>query len=142
MKGAFTFAPASGETNIAAYQYRLSGTDTWSAEQVGSTTSVAVTPEKAGLTTLYVRAKDNVGTGRYGAEMAVDFLVSAGDGPVGRWNFGEASGAALDSATADGADNATLGGGAARDDRGRRGLITRDSQGLPWRRRSLIRDCP
>ncbi|MFG3032943.1 LamG domain-containing protein [Streptomyces sp. NPDC048253] len=131
VKGTFAFAPASGETNIAAYQYRLSGTDAWSADQAGSTASVAITPEKAGLTTLYVRAKDNVGTGRFGAEMAVDFLVSAGDGPVGRWNFGEASGAALDSATSDGADNATLGGGAARDDKGRRGLITRDSQGIP-----------
>lgn len=131
VKGAFTFAPASGETNIAAYQYRLSGEDAWSADQTGSTTSVPITPEKAGLTTLYVRAKDNVGTGRYGVETAVDFLVSAGDGPVGRWNFGETSGAALDSATSDGADNATLGGGAVRSDKGRRGLITHDSQGLP-----------
>ncbi|KRD24690.1 LamG domain protein jellyroll fold domain protein [Streptomyces sp. Root264] len=131
VKGMFTFAPAQGETNVAGYQYRLSGEEAWSADQVGLTTSIAITPEKPGLTTLYVRAKDSVGTGRYGAEMAVDFLVSAGEGPIGRWHFGETTGAALDSATSGGEEDVTLAGGAVRNDRGRRGVITRDSTGLP-----------
>ncbi|MEV4227086.1 LamG domain-containing protein [Streptomyces bobili] len=127
--GAFSFAPAVGDTNIAAYQYKLSLNTAWSADQTGSTKTVTITPDNAGTHRLYVRAKDNVG--RYGAESVVDFLVATGPGPIGRWNFSEASGAALDSATSDGQDNATLGGGAVRDDRGRRGLINRDPQGLP-----------
>ncbi|MDX3526995.1 LamG domain protein jellyroll fold domain protein [Streptomyces sp. ID05-39B] len=127
--GAFSFAPAVGDTNIAAYQYKLSLNAAWSADQTGSTKTVTITPDSAGTYRLYVRAKDNVG--RYGAESVVDFLVATGPGPIGRWNFSEASGAALDSATSDGQDNATLGGGAVRDDRGRRGLINRDPQGLP-----------
>ncbi|MEU6807719.1 LamG-like jellyroll fold domain-containing protein [Streptomyces sp. NPDC046831] len=125
--GTFTFAPAAGDANNVAYQYRLSEQDAWSAALSGSTASAAITPTHSGTYRLYVRAKD--GVGRWGAENVVDFLVAAGDGPVGRWHFSEASGAALDSATSDGADDATLGGTAVRDDRGRRGLITHDAQG-------------
>ncbi|MFD1661616.1 LamG domain-containing protein [Streptomyces caeni] len=127
--GTFTFAPAAGDANNVAYQYRLSEQDAWSADLSGSTASAVITPTHAGTHRLYVRAKDNVG--RWGAENVIDFLVAAGEGPVGRWHFSEASGAALDSETADGADDATLGGGAVRDDRGRRGLITRDASGVP-----------
>ncbi|CAO0834558.1 LamG-like jellyroll fold domain-containing protein OS=Streptomyces microflavus OX=1919 GN=Smic_22170 PE=4 SV=1 [Streptomyces microflavus] len=61
----------------------------------------------------------------------MDFLVAAGAGPVGRWRFDEADGVAKDAATADGADDATLAGGAVRDNRGRRGLLTHDSSGNP-----------
>ncbi|MET8170812.1 LamG-like jellyroll fold domain-containing protein, partial [Streptomyces sp. NPDC005329] len=128
VKGTFTFKPATGDANNVAYQYRLSSTAAWSADRTGSTVSVGITPPKEGTYRLYVRAKDNVS--RYGAQSVVDFLVADGEKPVGRWNFTEADGAAVDSATWDGADNATLAGGAVRDDRGRRGLITRDTSDL------------
>ncbi|WP_244373685.1 LamG domain-containing protein [Streptomyces griseorubiginosus] len=128
--GAFTFKPASGDANIASYQYKLSADAAWSAPQKGSTVTVGLTPGRSGTYRLYVRAVDNVGTGRAGAQSVVDFLVAT-DTPVGQWHFDEASGAALDSATADGSDNATMGGGATRDDRGRRGLLTHDSSGAP-----------
>jgi len=127
----FTFVPASGDTNIVAYQYKLAAQGTWSSDQKGSRVSVGITPERAGTHRLYVRAKDNVG--RYGAESVVDFLVAAGQGPIGRWHFDEASGVAKDSATLNGVSrhDATLGGNAVRDDRGRRGKITHDAQGEP-----------
>lgn len=128
-KGKLTFAPATGDTNNVAYQYKLSTEDAWSAEIKGSTVSKEITPERSGTYSVYVRAKDDVG--RWGAQHAVDFLVAAGSGPVGRWHFDEASGVAVDAATADGKDDATLGGGAVRDDRGRRGLITHDAEGRP-----------
>ncbi|MEU0114781.1 LamG domain-containing protein [Streptomyces bobili] len=127
----FTFTPAVSDTNIVAYQYKLAEGAAWSGDQKGPTASVEVTPDHAGTQRMYVRAKDTVG--RYGAESVVDFLVAAGQGPVGRWHFDEASGVAKDSATSDGVPrrDAALGGSAARDDRGRRGLITRDAQGEP-----------
>ncbi|MFJ6988641.1 MULTISPECIES: LamG-like jellyroll fold domain-containing protein [unclassified Streptomyces] len=126
----FTLSPAVGETNVVAYQYRLSGDGAWSADQKGSTVPLKVTPERAGTHRLYVRAKDNVG--RPGEETVVDFLVAAGQGPVSRWRFDESSGVAKDSATSTAPrHDATLGGSAVRDDRGRRGLITRDAQGEP-----------
>ncbi|MFR9780546.1 LamG-like jellyroll fold domain-containing protein [Micromonospora sp. MS34] len=123
-----TFGPASGDTNVA-YQYKLSSADAWSSEISGSTVTKAVTPQRSGTYSVYVRAKDSVG--RWGAQNVLDFLVAAGSGPVGRWHFDESSGAALDAATGDGADDATLYGGAVRDDRGRRGLITHDASGVP-----------
>ncbi|MFE6825511.1 LamG-like jellyroll fold domain-containing protein [Streptomyces sp. NPDC057690] len=128
VKGTFTFKPATGDANNVAYQYRLSSTAAWSADQNGSTVSVGITPAREGTYRLYVRAKDNVS--RYGVQSVVDFLVADGEKPVGQWNFTEADGAAVDSATWDGSDNATLAGGAVRDDRGRRGLITRDASGV------------
>ncbi|MFD9429754.1 LamG-like jellyroll fold domain-containing protein [Streptomyces sp. NPDC060002] len=128
VKGTFKFAAATGDTNVA-YQYKLSSTAAWSPDQKGASVSVGITPSKAGTYRLYVRAKDNVG--RYGAQSVVDFVVADGEKPVGQWQFAEADGAAVDSATWDGADNATLSGGAVRDDRGRRGLITRDAAGVP-----------
>ncbi|GAA1431279.1 hypothetical protein GCM10009601_50130 [Streptomyces thermospinosisporus] len=127
-KGTFTFAPATGDSNVA-YQYKLSSEDAWSTPINGSTVSKDITPNSSGTYSVYVRAQDTVG--RWGAQNVVDFLVAAGEGPVGRWHFDEASGTALDSATDDGSDDATLGGGAVRDDRGRRGLITHDGEGQP-----------
>ncbi len=124
----FGFAPAAGDSGVVSYQYQLSGMTTYPTVN-GSTVSVPLTPERAGTHSLLVRAKDTVG--RYGAWNSVDFLVKAGDGPVGRWHFDETDGVAKDAATGDGADDATLGGGAVRDDRGRRGLITHDSAGQP-----------
>nr|WP_264935118.1 LamG domain-containing protein [Streptomyces sp. A012304] len=72
--------------------------------------------------TLEVRAKD--AQGRYGSNK-VRFLVAEGDGPVGRWTFNEASGAAVDvSATTTALrDDATL-SGATRVTTGRRGVVT------------------
>ncbi|WP_416983080.1 LamG domain-containing protein [Streptomyces sp. T028] len=127
-EGTLTFAPAAEDTNIVAYQYKLSLEDEWSADLSDSPPTVKITPDHAGTYRLYVRAKDEVG--RYGAESVVDFLVAAGSDPVGRWHFDEASGAAVDSATEEGADDATLSAGATRDDRGRRGLITHDASGV------------
>ncbi|MCX4825998.1 LamG domain-containing protein [Streptomyces sp. NBC_01142] len=148
VKGTFTFKPAAGDTNVVAFQYRLTSGGSWSdAKKVCAPNTpapmcanaastaffvlgwqAAITPERSGTYRLSVRAKDNVD--RFGAQNVVDFLVAAGDGPVGRWHFNEAGGTAVDSATGGSVRrDATLAGGAARDDRGRRGLITHDSKG-------------
>ncbi|MEU3206769.1 LamG domain-containing protein [Streptomyces cyaneofuscatus] len=129
--GKFTFAPATGDTNNVAYQYRLSLTDGWQSAGSGSTVTRDIVPARSGTHRLYVQAKDTVG--RWGAESVVDFLVAAGEGPVSRWHFGEASGVAVDSATVGGTPrrDATLAGGAVRDDRGRRGVLTHDTAGVP-----------
>ncbi|KFG10127.1 MULTISPECIES: LamG domain-containing protein [Streptomyces] len=127
-KGTFTFGPATGDSNVA-YQYKLSTAAAWSSPINGATVAKDITPDRSGTYSVYVRAKDSVG--RWGAQNVVDFLVAAGEGPVGRWHFDEPDGTAVDSATADGADNATLAGGAVRDDRGRRGLVTHDAEGQP-----------
>lgn len=124
-----SIAAATGDANNVSYQYKLSSDDTWSSELKGTSVTQQLTPERSGTYSVYVRAKDDVG--RWGAQNVVDFLVAAGEGPIGRWHFDEASGVAVDAATADGKDDATLGGGAVRDDRGRRGLITHDSEGIP-----------
>ncbi|MFD5300841.1 LamG-like jellyroll fold domain-containing protein [Streptomyces mutabilis] len=123
----FTFKPATGDAN-AAYQYKLSSDATWSAELKGATATATVTPTRGGLYRLYVRAKDSLG---WGEQSVTDFLVDSGEAPVGRYHFDEASGTAVDSATVDGRDDATLNGQAARDDHGRRGLITHDAQDVP-----------
>ncbi|MDX2528249.1 LamG-like jellyroll fold domain-containing protein [Streptomyces europaeiscabiei] len=127
-KATFTFAPATGDSNVA-YQYKLSTAAAWSTAINGSTVSKDITPDRSGTYSVYVRAKDSVG--RWGAQNVVDFLVAAGEGPVGRWHFDETDGTAKDSATGDGSDDATPAGEAARDDRGRRGLVTHDAEGQP-----------
>ncbi|MFJ8078830.1 LamG domain-containing protein [Streptomyces sp. NPDC096176] len=127
-KATFGFAAAAGDTGIVSYQYTLSGMTIWPTVS-GSTASVPLSPQQAGTYTLWVRAKDNVG--RYGAWNAVDFLVAAGAGPIARYHFDEADGLAVDAATDDGRDDATLGTGASRPNYGRRGLITHDAQGQP-----------
>ncbi|MFD4256184.1 LamG domain-containing protein [Streptomyces sp. NPDC058534] len=126
----FTFAPAQGDT-IDFYMYRLSSDETWSTVQ-GNTASVEVRPPGAGFFSLYVMPRDNVGMGRFGERSVVDFLVDDGGAKVGQWHFGEDGATAADTATdEDDADNATLGGGAERDDHGRRGVITHDSDDAP-----------
>ncbi|MFI8952586.1 LamG domain-containing protein [Streptomyces sp. NPDC053750] len=119
-----TFKPATGDANTA-YQYKLSSDAAWSAELKGTTVTATVTPTRGGLYRVYVRAKDSLG---WGEQSVTDFLVDSGEGPVGRYHFTETSGAAVDSGTVDGHDDASLYGQAARDDRGRRGLITHDTQ--------------
>ncbi|MEV7314529.1 LamG-like jellyroll fold domain-containing protein [Streptomyces microflavus] len=129
-KATFKFAPADGDAGIVSYQYTLSGMSSWPTAN-GATVSVPLTPERSGTYTLWARAKDTVG--RYGAWNAVDFLVATGQGSVGRWHFDEASGIAMDTATAQGVPKheVTLAGGALRDDRGRRGVIAHDAHGVP-----------
>lgn len=125
--GTFTFTPATGDVNVA-YQYKLSSDAPWSAELKGASATAKITPTRGGLYRVYVRAKDSLG---WGAQSVTDFLVDSGDGPVGKWHFDEASGAATDSAaTVDGRDDATPAGGAVRDDRGRRGVITHDAEDM------------
>lgn len=126
VKGTFGFAPDAGDSNVVSYQYNLSGTSTWPTAS-GATANISVTPQDSGTHTLWVRAKDNAG--RWGEWNAVDFLVAAGAGPVAQYHFDEAGGVAVDAATGDGKDDLTLGSGAARDSRGRRGLMTHDSSG-------------
>ncbi|WP_030180117.1 LamG domain-containing protein [Streptomyces sp. NRRL S-813] len=125
----FTFAPNAADTNVTSYEYKLSTDSAWTMWSAGT---AKVVPQRAGTYTLQARARDAVGkTGRAGDIAQVDFAVAAGEGSVGRWHFDETSGAALDSATAPGATHhdAILTGGAVRDDRGRRGLLTHDATG-------------
>lgn len=126
-----TFAPASGDTNNVSYAYKLSTSASWSKAIPAAKPTVTVTPDRSGTYRVYVRATDDIG--RPGAQSVLDFLVDPGEGAVGRWHFAEASGTAVDSATAGGPTRhaATLIGDATRDDRGRRGLITHDASGVP-----------
>ncbi|WP_435809055.1 LamG domain-containing protein [Streptomyces parvulus] len=126
--GRFSFKAAAGDTNVS-YLYRLNSDEGWTSVN-GSAPSVDITPPRAGLYNLYVAAKDTVG--RIGAITVVDFLVDDGGAKVGQWHFDETSSVAADTATdEDDADNATLGGGAKRDDHGRRGLITHSPDDTP-----------
>ncbi|WP_437097596.1 LamG-like jellyroll fold domain-containing protein [Streptomyces longwoodensis] len=128
--GTVIFKPAAGDTNVVSYQYRLSEQEAWSAAIPAVNMPVTITPQRAGMYTLHVLAKDNVSGGRPGGEAAVDFKV-ADLAPVGRWHFGEDTGVAADAATWDGSSDATLNGGAVRDSRGRRGELTHDATGAP-----------
>ncbi|WP_416972443.1 LamG-like jellyroll fold domain-containing protein [Streptomyces sp. 4F14] len=124
----FALAPnAAEDSKVASYEYKLSTETIWSPSS-GQATFV---PKRSGTFTFQARAKDDVGSGRVGATNQVDFLVSNDDQRTGRWNFSEASGAAVDTVTVDGsAQNATLAGGATRDDRGRRGTLTHDASNV------------
>ncbi|MFI9520025.1 LamG-like jellyroll fold domain-containing protein [Streptomyces narbonensis] len=122
--GTVSFKPASGDT-VVSYRYRISN-GSW-VELSGSNVTATIKPPTAGTYTLFVRAKDP--QGRWGATTALDFRVAKGADPVGRWQFTETSGAALDSAPDGGSSSATLYGAATRDNRGRRGVITHDKDG-------------
>ncbi|MFB4427039.1 LamG domain-containing protein [Streptomyces sp. QL37] len=120
--GTFILGPAAGDVNTA-YRYKLSTDTAWSPYKTGATVEISPVPPTSGTMILQAEAKDTYGPG---AGNAVEFVVKEGDGPVGRWNFHETSGAAVDSSTTDPAlqDNATLAGSATRTDQGRRGEIT------------------
>ncbi|MFF5391532.1 LamG-like jellyroll fold domain-containing protein [Streptomyces sp. NPDC013012] len=122
--GTVSFKPASGDT-IVSYHYRLSN-GYW-AELSGSSVTATIKPPAAGTYTLFVRAEDPLG--RWGTQAAFDFKVAKGADPVGRWQFMETSGAALDDAPDGGMSHATLYGAVTRDNRGRRGVITHDKEG-------------
>ncbi|MER6407098.1 LamG domain-containing protein [Streptomyces viridosporus] len=154
-KATFTFKRAEGESNKTEFQYRLSQTGSWTDAVPTCTEGLPAwltcemlakqdsphdspyfrgwqgtfTPQSSGTVTLYAKGVDELG--RHGTQTVVSFQVAARDVPVGRWHFTEDDGVALDSATADGRDDATLSAGAMRDSRGRRGLLTHDAQGLP-----------
>ncbi|SDL39504.1 LamG-like jellyroll fold domain-containing protein [Streptomyces indicus] len=128
-KATFTFSPNAADTNVVAYEYKLPGQTAWT-RKTGKTVTVDYIPPAEGTYTVYVHGVDSVGS-RPGADAAVSFRVAPGDGPVARYHFDEADGAALDAATGDGKDDATLAVGAARENKGRRGLITHDAQGNP-----------
>ncbi|WTF40761.1 LamG domain-containing protein [Streptomyces sp. NBC_01604] len=151
--GTFTFRAAEGDTNNVAYEYLLNSSSTWASAKkicmgaIEEWTCAAlaenspfvigwravITPDHGATYRLVVRARDDVGSGRAGARRYVDFAVHDGASPVGRWHFSESDGAAIDSAAATGTTghDATLAGGAARNDRGRRGVLTHDAQGQP-----------
>ncbi|MFB9733551.1 LamG-like jellyroll fold domain-containing protein [Streptomyces thermocoprophilus] len=131
--GSFTFGPAAEDADNKQYEYRLSAVDVdsqpaWTALPPGTVTA-RVVPPMAGTYVLSVRARDVLG--RLGEIESVKFKVAKGDDPVGLWHFDETTGLAADSAPSGGAADAVLASPATRDDRGRRGLITRDAQGLP-----------
>lgn len=119
--GDVTFGPASGDTNTA-YAYKLSTDSAWRPWKTGATVSETITPVDSGTIFLEVLAKDSAG--RTG-QNKVRFLVDEGEGPVGKWTFNEASGAAVDvSATSTALrDDATI-SGATRVNTGRRGVVT------------------
>ncbi|MFH9735607.1 hypothetical protein [Streptomyces sp. NPDC017260] len=123
-----SFAPNEADTGIVSYQYIISSQDTWSSV-TGATATVTHTPQQSGLYRLQVKAVDE--TGWPGSPAYLDFMVAAGQKDIGRWHFDEVSGAALDSGAEEGTarHDATLTGGATRDDRGRRGVRTHDSLG-------------
>ncbi|MEU7213858.1 LamG domain-containing protein [Streptomyces sp. NPDC044989] len=122
-----TFKPAAGDANTA-YQYRLSSDAAWSGEITGAPAIATITPGRSGLYHVYARAKDSLG---WGGQSVTDFIVASGGKAVGEYHFDEASGAAADSATVDGPDDATLHGAVRDADRGRRGLLTHESDGSP-----------
>lgn len=130
LAGSFTFGPAAGDINTA-YSYKLSTDTTWSPWKTGATVTISAVPPTSGTIRLHAMAKDLNGPGQ---EDIVDFVVKEGDGPVGHWNFDEPSGAtAVDSSTTDTTlrDDATLTGGAARTDKGRRGEILKPTETTP-----------
>ncbi|MFE2579625.1 LamG domain-containing protein, partial [Streptomyces sp. NPDC059378] len=88
--GNFYFKPASGDTNIAGYEYRLPTWPTWHSV-TGSAPTKLITPELPGTQILQVRAKDNVGAGRPGATTSFLFKVAEGEGATGRWHFDDAA---------------------------------------------------
>ncbi|MFI1815189.1 LamG domain-containing protein [Streptomyces sp. NPDC020422] len=130
VSGGVTFRPASGDVN-KRYEYYLapstsnSTPSTWNKLADGVVTAKII-PPKDGQYTLYVRAYDSLQ--RAGDIAAADFKVAMGTSQVGNWNFAEDSGQAMDSGT--GKSDATLFGAASRDDRGRRGLVTHDANGV------------
>ncbi|MEU3402267.1 LamG domain-containing protein [Streptomyces filamentosus] len=126
--GSFTFTYGAGDTasTNTHYQYRLSSSSAWSGWKAATNGAYTtnITPPTSGPFVLNVMSKDVLGRTGF---TAVKFLVKEGDNPVGRWDFNEASGAAVDTSTTDLAlkNNLTLSAaGATRNDHGRRGMLT------------------
>ncbi|MFF2566511.1 LamG domain-containing protein [Streptomyces sp. NPDC058084] len=126
LSGSFTVGPGQGSVD-KYYEYAVtepaepSTQSSWKALAPGQT-KITFTPTVAGKHTLHVRAVDTLS--RPSVENSLDLMVSKGADPVALWHFDEDSGNALDSASAQPQSDAKLSGAAARDYRGRRGLIS------------------
>ncbi|MGW4776940.1 LamG domain-containing protein [Streptomyces filamentosus] len=129
--GFFLFSPAAGDENVTTFQYRTSLSPAWinvCQTETPCMFSAKYIPLRSGLVRIYVRAQDSLG--RWGAMSSLDFKVDRGEAPVGRWRFDEkTSGPAVDTGLGT-REDATLAGGAVRDDRGRRGWMTQDTEGV------------
>ncbi|WP_433894212.1 LamG domain-containing protein [Streptomyces sp. CA-111067] len=115
--GSFTFAPALGDSPIAGYMYEL-GSGAWVTKMLDKDRIVPpgqeewltvgdITPIGAGTQVLSIKALDDVGTGRTGAESDLPFKVAEGEPPIGQWHFddtasGGTSATAADTATGPG----------------------------------------
>ncbi|MGW6395744.1 DNRLRE domain-containing protein [Streptomyces sp. NPDC055103] len=73
--GTFTFAPASGTTDLAGYVYSMDGAAAVTVAATGST-SVSIAPAADGHRTLKVQAKDKAGN--LSTAVLYDFLVGQG----------------------------------------------------------------
>jgi hypothetical protein len=124
-----TFQKASGDSPIASVWYWIASEGWQEATPSGSAWKASFVPEQSGTVRVYATARDH--SGRFGENAVIDFRVAVGDGPVARWHFDEASGPVLDSSTTNGSPQHDLAlyGGLGRDNRGRRGLVTRDGEG-------------
>ncbi|MEV5159087.1 hypothetical protein [Streptomyces sp. NPDC053728] len=76
----FTLTPDGADSDVTGYDYRLEPDGEWTSSGSGAEATVTVTPDTAGTKRIAVRAKDTTGPG---AQSVLDFLVAAGDGPVG-----------------------------------------------------------
>ncbi|MFB9466988.1 LamG-like jellyroll fold domain-containing protein [Streptomyces cinereospinus] len=112
--GRFTFTKNSADSNIVAFEYKLSTDKAWTKVAAQSTLTLFVKPALSGVQVLYVRAVDSVGTGQSGETTAIRFNVAEGEGPSGLWHFddsapGSETTAAVDAGTAPGSrHNLTL----------------------------------
>ncbi|MFE7412466.1 LamG domain-containing protein [Streptomyces laurentii] len=152
--GSFTFGVGANGTSTH-YSYKFSYDDAWSewtAIDDGSFT-VGVLPPTSGTFSLDVQAKDAQGRVR---TTTVTFRVKPGSAPVGRWDFNETAGVAVDRSTSDPAlrhDLTLASAGTSRTDHGRRGELTapdgtktqdkalalsRTSQGAAWTAEQVV----
>jgi Concanavalin A-like lectin/glucanases superfamily len=99
--GSFTFSPAAGDTNIAAYQYRLSSS-AWvdvALDGGAQTKTLSITPHVAGEQQLHVRAMDVYH--RWGATAKVPLKVGEGTEAVGQWHFDDTASGGTSATAAD-----------------------------------------
>jgi len=120
VRGSFTFQPDPGDKDITGYRWSLTGPGK-PHDVTGATVTVPdVTPALSGTMVLTVEAMDL--PGRYGPPRLFQFKVGTPVGPVGRWQFTEASGAtAADDAEEGIRHSLAVNTGATFDGRGRRG---------------------
>lgn len=120
VKGAFTFKPNAADRDVTGYRWILTGPGK-PRTVTGATVTVSdVTPALSGTLMLSVEARDL--PDRYGPPTFFQFKVDTPSGPVGRWQFAEASGTSVADTATDGIRHPlALATGASFDGRGRRG---------------------
>ncbi|MBD0740310.1 hypothetical protein BGM09_13060 [Streptomyces sp. CBMA29] len=127
----FELQPADGDTTNTSYRFRTTqGGSAVTARHTSGKWYADVTPARSGTITLYAEAEDTLNG--WGATKVYRFLVkdTTKDSLVGQWHFGENAGAAKDTSGSSSAHDASLSSlGAARDGRGRRGLVYHDDAG-------------